>query len=237
MRIQRLVVAAAVSAIVVSDVTQPAEAGLIVYSSRAAFDALGPITSIDWGVYGPAGTLISTPDFKTIDGLTFHGASSEGILYRHDEGTDYTGDFAPGDYLLTESGSLSDTFIIGFDSTAVRGFGMQVEPYSARGAWTGSIDVYTPGNVLLGTIAIGGNKTGAEDNSAPFYGIVSDSADIGYALFWVDQADPALPSKAGDIAIDTTDVLVPEPSSLAIAGTAMLLCLFAFAGRTRRRRA
>jgi hypothetical protein len=238
MRIQRLIVAAAVSAIVVCAVavTRPAEASLIVYNSRAAFDALGPTASIDWGVYGPAGTLISTPDFKTIGGLTFHGASSEGILYRHDEGTDYTGDFAPGDHLLTESGSLSDTFIVGFDSMAVRGFGMQVEPFSASGAWTGTIDVFTPGNVLLGTIAIGGNKTNAEDNSAPFYGIVSDSADIGYAYFWVDQSDPALPSKAGDIAINTTDVLVPEPSSLAMAGTAILFCLFAFAGSVRRRK-
>lgn len=231
MRLPRIAFAAAVSTLCAVTVARPAEAGLMVYSSRAAFDALGPTVSIDWGVYGPAGTSISTPEFETIDGLTFHGASSEGILDRHDEGTDYTGDFAPGDHLLTESGSLSDTFIVGFDSAAVRGFGMQVEPFSASGAWTGRIDVFTPGDVLLGSIAIGGDKTGSEDNSAPFYGIVSDGADIGYAYFWIDQTDPNLPSEAGDIAINTTDVLVPEPSSLAMAGAALLLFLALFARR------
>lgn len=233
-RALRNIATAAVVAAGMAAVPQPAAASLVVVGSRAAFDALGPTVSIDWGVYGPAGTSISTPEFETVDGLTFHGASSEGVLDRHDEGLDYTGDFTAGDHLLTESGSLSDTFIVGFDSTAVRGFGMEIEPYRASGPWTGAIDVFSPADVLLGSIAISGDKTGAEDGSAPFYGIVSSSADIGFAYFWIDQSDPALPSRAGDVAINTMDVLVPEPASVALFCSALLLGLAGLRLRPRK---
>lgn len=212
------------AALVACAVAGSADASLVVYTSRATFvGASNSHLSIDWGIYGPAGTQISTPDFRTVYGLTFHVASSQGILDRHDEGFDYTGDFAVGDHLVTEANSLSDSFLVTFDSQTVYGFGMQVEPNMLTGAWNGGIDVYNAANMLIGTVLISGNKAGAEDNSAPFYGIVSTDSDIHYASFWIDQSyNPGLMPKAGDIAINTMDVLVPEPSSLALAGTALM---------------
>jgi hypothetical protein len=211
------------AALVACAIAGSANASLVVYTSRAAFDAVSGYISIDWSIYGPAGTTISTPDFRTQSGLTYHVASSQGTLLRRDEGVDFTGDFALGDHLITEDDSLSDSFLVGFDSQTVRGFGMQVEPNLLRGPWNGGIDVFNAANVLIGTVLISGNKTGAEDNSAPFYGIVSTNSDIHFASFWIDQSyNPNLMPKAGDIAINTMDVLVPEPSSLALAATALL---------------
>lgn len=225
---------ASTAAFVVCAIASSANASLVVYTSRIAFDAVSAHISVDWGIYGPAGSAISTPDFKTVGGLTLHVASSEGILLRRDEGAGFTGDFALGDHLVTEDDSLSDSFLVGFDSQTVRGFGMQVEPNLLTGPWNGGIDVFDAANVLIGTVLISGNKTGAEDNSAPFYGIVSTNSDIHFASFWIDQSyNPNLMPKAGDIAINTMDVLVPEPSSLALAATALLGLL----GLALRRRA
>lgn len=222
MRLKNFWAATAVAVATTAASMAPADASLMVYNSRAAFFGLSSHMSIDWGVYGPAGTGISTPDSRTVYGLTFHVSSSQGLLDRHDESTDYTGNFAIGDHLLTEASSQSDSFIVSFDSQTVYGFGMQVEPDSASGVWNGGIDVYDAANMLLGTVAINGNKTGAEDNTAPFYGILSPAGDIKYAVFWIDQsADPFLPPKAGDIAINRMDVLVPEPGTLALFGAAL----------------
>ena len=219
MRFMSLVSAAAIAAVL----AVPASATVTVYNSRSAFDALGPFTAVDWGVYGPAGTTISTPDFRTVGPITVGVASSQGALSRHDEGTDFSGDFSPGDHLLTDASSESDSFIISFASP-VRGFGTQVEADFITGPWTGSIDLFDASDTLIASIITGGTKSSAEDNSAPFYGVVSSAADISFAFFTVDQTDPNLPAKSGAVAINTTDVLgaVPESSSLSIAGAALL---------------
>jgi hypothetical protein len=160
--------------------------------------------------------VIVTPASKTVGPITVGVASSQGVLARNDEGNTYLGDFTIGDHLLTDDGSESDSFIVSFGAP-VSGFGTQIEPHYIRGPFTGDIDVYSPSSVLLGTIPISGNATNAENNSAPFFGIVSTTgADIGSASFLVDQASPLLP--AGAVAINRMDVLlgVPEPSSLAM---------------------
>jgi hypothetical protein len=203
-------------------VPHSADAALIVFNSRPAFDALGQVTSVDWGVFDAGGTGISTPAFETVGPLTVGVHSTQGVLARKDEGTQFIGDFAVGDHLLTDGGSESDSFIVSFGAPVV-GFGTQIEPDYIRGAFTGDIKVFSPTGVLLGDIPISGNATNAEDNSAPFYGIVSSIADIGFAEFLVDQQLPLLP--AGAVAINTMDVLmdvlVPEPSSLALLATAI----------------
>jgi hypothetical protein len=206
-----------------------AHATAIVYHDRSAFDAAGAFTPVDWSVFGPPGTNITTPDSRTVNGLTVDINSSGASLQRQDEGFDFIGDFAPGDHLLTQyEDSLSDTYSIRFLSGAVRGFGMQFEPNAATGPWRGTIDVYNDHNYLVRSITISGDKTGAEDDSAPFYGIVSTNNDISYAYFWIDQSGPGLPSRSGDVAINTMDVIMPtplpapEPASLALVGGGLM---------------
>ena len=225
MHVTKIVSAVAIAMVALVASTAPASASLVVVNSRATFHTLGPITSIDWGVYGPFGTTISTPDFRTVGPVTVGVASSQGELSRHDEAADYTADFAPGDHLLTDAGSESDTFIVSF-GTPVRGFGTQMEADFITGAWTGGIDLFDASNTLIGTVLTSGIRGTAEDNSAPFYGVISSAADISYAFFFVNQNPANLPPRSGAVAINTLDVLgtaaVPESSSISVLAMALL---------------
>jgi hypothetical protein len=199
-----------------------ASAALITVANRAA---LGSTISVDWSVFGPAGTTISTPDSRTVSGLTVEVGSSQGQLSRHDEGLDYLGDFAPGAHLLTDGGSSSDTFIVRFAPT-VMGFGLQVDPHYIRGPFSGDLEVYSATSALLGTIPFAGVATNAEDNSALFLGVLSNAADIAYFRLFVNQPLPLL--RAGAVAINTLDVVrpVPEPASIALLGLGLLAAAF-----------
>lgn len=217
--------------------TMSAHASLVTYTSRAAFASSGAYFAVDWGAFGPAGTLISTPDFRNYGARTVGVASSQGVLSRHDEGTDFTGDFAIGDHLLTDAGSQSDSYIISFD-TPVRGFGAQMESDNQKGPWTGAINLFDVSNTLIGSIAISDNRGTAEDNSAPFWGVVSSAMNISYAAFVIDEPS-MVPPRVGDIALNTMFVRidaepVPEPSSMSLAGSALFgLMGIAFLRRRR----
>lgn len=217
-----------------------------VVSSRSAFDNYGPFVPVNWGVFGPAGTAISTPAFQTVDGITVGVGSSQGELLRQNEGSSFIGDFAVGADLLTDDRSKSDTFMVSFGAP-VFGFGMQIEPDYIRGVWTGDITVFSSTNVLLGDIPISGNATNSENDSAPFYGVAdfdfgaSPNVGISYARIFVDQGPPL--GRAGAVAINTMDVnssglivglIVPEPSSLVTLATAILF-LFGIIGFRRAR--
>jgi hypothetical protein len=227
MRASAIRVLGAVVVTVLAIGLEDANAAFIQYGNRATFDALGPSVAVDWGAFGADGQLISTPDSRTISGLTVGIGSSQGALQRYDEGSSYTGNFAVGDHLLGDAGSESDSFIIRFGSP-VKGFGTQIEAHYITGAYTGGIDVFSAGNVLLYSALFGGTRTSAEDNTAPFVGVMSDLANISYATFWIDQ-DSDFPAKSGPLLIDRLDVIsqVPEPSALAVLSTA-LMGLFGF---------
>jgi|SRR5215467_1998303 len=201
----------------------PAHAAFVQYSDRATFDALGPFVGVDWGVFGPDGTVISTPDSRSVGGVTVGVASSQGALKRYDEGTSFIGNFAVGDHLLGDAGSESDSFIISFGSP-VKGFGTQVESHYILGPYSGKIDLFSATNVLLFSAPFSGNNTLAQDNTAPFVGVRSDLANISYAAFLIDQSfNPSLPAFAGSLLVNRLDVIAaPEPSPLAVLATAFL---------------
>ncbi|MEX2631210.1 MAG: hypothetical protein WD341_14835 [Tistlia sp.] len=197
-----------------------ARAAYVQYDSRAAFNAVGPTIAVDWDVFGPDGTLILTPDQRIVSGLTIGVASSQGLLQRADEGASYTGSFAPGDHLLTDAGSQSDTFIVRF-GTPVSGFGAQIDAHYQIGPFTGFVELFSVTDMPLFTANFSGTSSNAQDDSAPFVGVVSEVADISYARFFVDQPGPLQP--AGALAINRLDVLVavPEPLGLALAASGL----------------
>jgi hypothetical protein len=197
-----------------------ADASLMQINSLAP---LGQTLPIDWSILGPQGTVISTPEFRTVGGVTVSVASSQGVLARQDEGGSFVGDFTVGDHLLTDAGSESDTFIVGFGSP-VRGFGTQVDadPAFITGPFTGFVQVFSPSNALLGTLNFSGTQAGLENDTAPFVGALSSSADISYLEFYVNLPAGHDPSVAGALAINTLYLPVPEPTSAALLLSGLL---------------
>ena len=161
--------------------------------------------------------MISTPAFSTIGGLSIGVTSSQGALARYDEGTDFFGDFAVGDHPLTDAGSESDSFIVSF-GTPVRGFRHpNRSPLHTTGPFSGEVDVFSATHALLYAAGFSVVATTAEDNSAPFVGVLSSSPDISFAAFLINQPNPSLPPQSGALAINRLDVLVaPEPASLVL---------------------
>lgn len=202
-----------------------AEASVVQYDSRSTFDASGGFIPVRWGVFGPAGTTISTPDTRLVDGLVIGVASSQGVLARQNEGDGFTGDFAAGAHLLTDGGSESDNLIVRF-AIPVTGFGTQIDPHYITGGFSGEVDVFSITNTLLYEADFSGIATTAENNSAPFVGVESSLADIGYAEFWINQTTPGLPARSGALTINRLDVVdpvsVPEPPSAVVILTGLL---------------
>src|SRR5258708_22419813 len=88
----------------------PARATLILVTDRAA---LGANDSVSWAPLGPAGAHVSTPAFVAAAGLSVGVSTPAGEVFRHDQGSDWTGNFAPGAPLVfdqNESEPLLVTF-------------------------------------------------------------------------------------------------------------------------------
>jgi len=196
-----------------------AHASVIQVFSRASLP-----TTFDWSSFGPAGTVISTPDSRPGGPGTVTVASSVGAMLIHQEGMDWHGNFAVGDSLLALADfDRSDSFIVSFSGAPVFGIGAQIQPASGFfGSFTGIMDLFSASNVLLGEVTISGTSTNAEDNSAPFLGATS-TTPIDRVDFRVAVGFPGFPTE-GDLAINQLSLLaaVPEPTTALVLGTAIL---------------
>ncbi len=196
-------------------------ATLIQVASRSA---LGANIEINWSIFGSAGTTLSCFCSAQTGGLTVSVNSSSGTVNRFDEGVPpYKGNFAPGDALVSQP-FISDELTVGFTNNPVFAVGTQIQPLDFFGAFTGFMTVLIDDGPNQ-TFSVAGDSTAAEDNSAPFLGVVSTSADIIGLQFYADIGNPNFPA-AGNVAINQLDVrAVPEPSgALMLATATLLLC-------------
>jgi hypothetical protein len=217
-----------------------ANATLIQVGSEAA---LGANLTIGWSSFGAPGTQLQCFCSAPVGPLTVGINGSSGLLDRAQEGLDYTGNFAVGAQLLLQP-FISDEMTVGFNNSAllpepVMAVGTQIQPLNAGdiskgflGSFTGTMEVLTDDG-MNAAFTVSGNSTQAEDNSAPFIGVISTTDDIIGVRFFADVGNPQFP-QVGDIAINQMDVrLVPEPSSAWMMASA-LLAMLAF-GVFRRR--
>ncbi len=191
--------------------------------------ALGSNDSVGWAQLGPANSVLS----GTINAVSTHGTAVTGtsaLFQRVDEGNGWLGDFTLGDALFwnTDSGAPM-TFVF---AHPVRGGGTFIEG-DLIGGFSATITAYN-GASLLETYTVSGTNNAYEDGSAPFAGLLSDSANITKLVF--SEASNSGP--ANEFAIDSLvlNSSMPEPKTLGLGATAILVMLGAVSYKRTRKR-
>ncbi len=170
---------------------------------------LGANDSVDWGTLGTPFTTVSNPfSITSTGGLNLTVDMPSGSFQRLDQNNGWAGNFAPGDHLLWTQGN-SGPVTINF-ATPVKGAGAQIQA-NFFGSFN-AILAFDSNGINLGSFNLPGNSNSAGDNSAPFIGVLSDSANISSIIFDISRND-GLPT---DFAINQLDIVtkpVPEPTS------------------------
>jgi hypothetical protein len=181
--------------------------------------ALGGNDYVDWGVLGPAYTVVSNPFTVTSNGgLSMSVSKPGGPFERRDQWpywlSGWWGNFAPGDHLIwtrDEIGAMTIEFAV-----PVLGAGAQIQR-DAYGTFTGTIQAYDSLNNLLGSFNLTGNSDGSNDNSAIFLGVLDNSPSIKKIVFMTDGGSE-------DFAINRLDLVtqggpvIPEPGTMLLMG-------------------
>ncbi|MDW8105680.1 MAG: PEP-CTERM sorting domain-containing protein, partial [Armatimonadota bacterium] len=179
--------------------------------------ALGGNDYVDWGVLGPAFTVVSNPvTLSSNGGLSVTVSKiTWGPFERRDQGSGWAGNFAPSDRLLwtrNEVGPMEIEF-----ASPVFGAGAQIQA-DVFGAFVGILSVYDVGNNVIGVFPLLGISTNAGDNSAIFLGVKHSSAIIKKVSF-----DAVTRGVHVDFAINQLDILtqgdapvIPEPGTMLL---------------------
>ena len=201
----------------------PATASINLNSSRSN---IYRAQTIDPHQFGPAGTPV--PNFsgfttnsravgtKGISGNLEFQSGGDGAVKQ--QGTDWNGNFSPGDYLLWTNSPGQGPLILQFD-TPLSQIGAQIQADS-YGAFTAQIDAYHDGTLLASFQASGfSNNNG--DGSAIFLGVDDTQREINMIVYSIVSCT----SDCNDFAINDISVstgATPEPGTLALFGSGVL---------------
>lgn len=176
--------------------------------------------SLSIGAIGPDGTtevsgfVANTVDSNTV---TFTDAGANGFSVLQ-EGNEWSGNFAPLDLILwtgnINTGNPDAVPVTMTFGSAVAGVGLQIQPDQFGTTFTASIDAFNAGNVDIGSFTENGSSTSANDNSAIFIGVLSDSANI--ASITINITSPTGLDFAFNELTFGAALATPEPSSLAL---------------------
>jgi hypothetical protein len=208
----------------------PAMASINLNSSRSNVYGYQPI---DPGQLGPAGTPVESGDSidKNFDLTTlkatfaFMGGGSGQV---GQQGSNWAGNFAPGDFLLwTNSpgqGPLALQFNLGLAQV-----GAQIQP-DFYGPFVAAIAAYDANGNPLGYFTEAGVSNGNGDGSAIFLGVDDTVPEIRTIVYSIVSCT----SDCNDFAINDISFstgATPEPGTLALFGSGVL----GFGGLLRRR--
>ena len=196
----------------------PASAQITLVTTR---DAIDSDLAVDWQVFGKDGGFLSTPVSHQFGPQMVSLSSSSGGLVIRREATTWTGDFKPGQYLLTQP-YQSDNFILSF-SPPVTALGTQIDPggqQSNKSAYVGRfiarLCLYGEGGTFLGTVTQTSSANAAETGAARFIGARSAGAPISYASLLVSGVTPGF-TVEGDLAVNQVDIETPPPQAHQMA--------------------
>jgi hypothetical protein len=205
-------------------------------TSRAA---LAGTDNLDWGDLGPENTEVPSPFLITSDdGLLVDVRQTDGSFLRVNQGSGFSGNFAPGDELLATNFPPLGAFgpiTLNFGSTALQAFGLQIQA-SRFGPFTAELEVFDSGGASLGSVSRAGVSNSNGDNSAIFIGVASDDPSTDFHSLIVRLTAATLfPEDFAVNQADFTPALAPDAVPLP-GGFVIWVLTFATAGLRLARR-
>lgn len=193
--------------------------------------ALGPDDYIQWSALGSQNTSVANPTSSTSAGGLGYTVSQSGAgsFARLDQGSGWIGNFGSGETLLFTGGS-NGPISINF-ATGVNGVGAQIQS-DYYGAYAAKLEAFGAGSNSLGSFTFSGIASSAQDDSAIFIGLLSNTADIFGVTFSLVSAPSNTVTQfaIGNVALVTTPI--PEPEIYAMMSIG--LGLLGWVGRRRK---
>ncbi|MFB2878954.1 hypothetical protein [Floridanema aerugineum] len=139
---------------------------------------------VDWQEFGKEFDFLSSPlRVHSRNGVQLK-VSSSGNFLRLDEGSGIKGKFPSGDKLLFLE--FSDSAITIDFATPIFGVGTQIQR-AFFGAFTGVIEAFDRSGKSLGKFSVCGNSDNPGNDSAPFIGVLSKTANISRITLYVPE--------------------------------------------------
>lgn len=139
---------------------------------------------VDWQRFGKEFDLLSSPLLVHSRNGVKVKVSSRGSFLRLDEGSGIKGKFPSGDKLLFLE--FSDSAITIDFATPIFGVGTQIQR-AFFGAFTGVIEAFDRSGKSLGKFSVRGNSDTPGNDSAPFIGVLSKTANISRITLYVPE--------------------------------------------------
>lgn len=139
---------------------------------------------VNWGNVGKEFDFISSQLLVHSHNGIKVKVSSRGTFLRLDAGSAIKGKFKTGDKLLFLE--FADSAITIDFPTPVFGVGTQIQR-AFFGAFTAVIEAFDSNGKSLGKFKVRGNSKNSEDESAPFIGVLSRSANISRITLYVPE--------------------------------------------------
>jgi hypothetical protein len=191
-----------------------------VIPDRATLDAIlgGNQILEDFESFDIAAGAAASLDVFSLDSTTIAGGQGPGLVEPLATYLDpsrvqlqWNGDtyFGLESKTLLANGATGDLWIV-YD-TPMRAIGLDLRAFSGFG-WTGAVDVYSPGNVLLGTINASLATGGAEN-------VFAGWEDVG----GIGHIEISSPNYSWSPVIDNHGYGVPAPGAIAVLGLGAIL--------------
>ncbi|MEB3255970.1 MAG: hypothetical protein VKJ05_06240 [Synechococcaceae cyanobacterium] len=169
------------------------------------------LNSFDWSSLGAAGTIPTNPFTinASLPSLNTTASQPSNLMRIARQSTDWQGNFAPGDYLLTTQGN-NGPITFSFNQP-VAGAGTQIQA-AKYGYFQAKIEAFNVAGISLGSFTADGMSDAYSDDSAIYIGVSDTTATISKLVLSVPLAG-IVSTDVNDFAINTLEILSPTPQA------------------------